>query len=142
MKKLEQLIKENYFEKNMARSGIAEGLINCMKLDKMAIEKLEKMGISEAIFYKTRENITNRGDSMAAARYYSQFLDVQKYEMHHTADGNYIIPVEIFDHDNCRHIGGSYILNRRKIEKLQAELKEKQRKTDEKLIELLEMMIE
>ena len=141
LEKLEKLVKENYYEQSAARVGIATGLLNCSKLDEIAKNELEKIGITPEIYYKTRENVTNRGDRMAAARYYSQFLDIQEYEMHHTADGNYIIPVEEDLHKNTKHIGGSFILNRRKIEKLTKEINQKQQEINEKLNEIIEKMI-
>lgn len=117
-KRAEKMEKENIYEQNKAKIGIASGLLMCYKLDEIAKKELKKIGITEDIFYKTRENVTNRGDRIAAAKYYSQFIDVQNYCMHHTADGLFIIPVDADLHENTKHIGGSYLLNKRKIEEI------------------------
>ena len=125
--KLEQLIQENIYEQSAARVGVCTGLMNCAKLDEMAKDDLVRVGITPDLYYKTRDDITNRGDRMAAAKYYSQFIQVQFYNMHHTVDGLYIIPVECSLHNSVKHIGGSFIINRRKIKLLEQQLQQEQK---------------
>lgn len=144
LKRMEQLYRSVYYVQNTNKISISSGLIQCSLLDEQAAEALEAMGITPAIYYQTRPEITTRGDRIAAAKYYAQFIeDISKYSMHHTADGLYIIPVLTEIHENTRHIGGSYKIHKRQyIElslKYDKEKQQQQQKAEEDILQLFDI---
>lgn len=142
-RKMMQLYRTILYEQNRNSISIAEGFINCAKLDHDAKQNLYSLGITPNIYYKTRPEITTRGDRIAAAKYYAQYLeDVSIYSMHHTVDGLYIIPVLTEIHENIRHIGGSYQIHKNQysaLYELYQQQQQQQQKAEEDILQLFDI---
>lgn len=143
-KRMLQLYRCMQYEQTSNRIDIAAGLIECQKLDEKAAEELRAIGITPAIYYKTRPEITTRGDRIAAAKYYSQYVeDISIYSMHHTADGLYIIPVLTEIHENTRHVGGSHKIHKAQFaalfEQYQQQQQQQQTTDEDAILEMFDI---
>lgn len=74
----------------------------CKDLDVLGFTRINAMDIEP---YAIRFDIKASSDCDNARKYYSDYMDCNGFEMHHTANG-YIVPVATNIHKRVKHIGG------------------------------------